>query len=1076
MASPIGTQGISTLSQLFRQRALDQDQTPLLAFPRSRNGVADFERLSGAALYRLINGAARSLVDKGFPAVDPNEEVVVGVCSPTDLDYLVTIFALIQLGYIPMQISPRLAPGAMAELLQLVQKPGHRRVLLHGSSLAPEKLHQHHQHLRQAGLELHPLLTRPEYDRDVDGVPLPLPVPDKTGHAGRHDGQGRCIILHSSGSTGLPRPIDYSHRKLLAAASYAQDATAFITLPFSHALGMMSYMQAFTKRRTAFAMSGHVPQTHETVTAALAEAKPDIVWTVPYVLKLLAERPDGIEALRRCRFVSSGGSRLPDELGDLLTEHGVHIGMQFGSTETGLLMSSAYRPRHDKAWNYLRPPPHVLPYVRLEPVEQGKYECVVLEGHKGKTMSNSDEPEPNSWRTGDLFEPHPLVPNAWKFVSRMDDRIALINGEKVLPLTFESRVRQHPLVREAVMFGIDRDVPGLLLFRAVDAPRPEALSDEQFLDLVWPAVSDANSRAESFAQVMREMVVVVPATRECPTTDKSSVKRAQVYREFAADIDAAYEAMLHGKAAQSLRLSGPELEDWILAAARAQGYAIRDADADFFSAGMDSLQATRLRGQILRNVHLGGHEDQCTAMIAFECGNARNLAARLGAIRAGNGHGAGGQVDESSSSRPCTGTVQMQALIDKYSSFSSSSPPSPANSQAAETVLEPDRKTVMLTGATGFLGSHLLAALLATKSIDKIYALIRPHHHGQNGTATASSRLAAALKTRGFGDLALDKVVCVYHDLARGDNLGIEPPHLHEALKTEVTHIIHCAWPVNFTLPLATFEPHIAGLHNLLSLCVQSRHRVRLQFCSSIAVAQSTQGPATVPSEAMPSLETSGRLGYAQSKLVGERIVAAAVKRHGVSAMVLRIGQIVPGRRRGARLWNPNEAIPLMIRAAMLEGSIASLPVLSPGRDACDWIEADTLADTMVQLAGLQDDAADPEADSCRSTGNVFYNLVNPRVFSWERDLLPALRDAGLIFDVLPWEEWLDRLANSNDDLALNPSKKLLGFWREQAQRQDALRFDTAVSEAASSALRQSLRVLDDGFMGQIVEAWRRAA
>ncbi|KAG5951347.1 putative NRPS-like protein biosynthetic cluster [Claviceps sorghi] len=1049
MGNPLEAQGIWTLSQLLYQRAIDENQTPLLAFPRSKNAATDFELVSGRTLYRFVNEAAKSLASKGLASVDPDEQVVVGVCAPTDLDYLVTIFALVQLGYIPMQISPRLAPDAMVKLLKTVQNPGQRLVLLCGSGLAAEKM----QVLRQ-DLEVYPLATRGEYHQGADTDEVHAPT-NTANHASSYDRP--CIILHSSGSTGLPKPIDYSHRKLLNAATYAPDATAFVTLPFSHSLGMMSYMQALAAGRTMFAMSGHVPQTHATVTAALAEARPDIVWTVPYVLKLLAEQPEGIEALRKCRFVSSGGSRLPDELGDLLTRHGVHVASQFGSTETGSLMSSAYRPREDKAWNYLRPPPHVVPYIRFEPVGQGQYECVVLDGHKGKTMSNSDRPLPNSWRTGDLFEPHPLLPNAWKFISRMDDRIALINGEKILTLPFESRVRAHPQVREAVMFGVDREGPGLLLFRAADAPPSDRgrLSDDEFLDLVWPAVADANSQAESFAQVMREMVVVVPETRECPMTDKNSVKRAQVYREFADEIAAAYQALEHNKV-QCLRLSESELEEWIVDAVRRQGIAIPNAAADFFSAGMDSLQATRLRAQILRNIHLGGHEDQCSAMVAFECGNAQNLAGRLHAIRTGNG-----QSEQSGKSRLATHTLDMKRLVDKYSDFSSSNAGKPIPSSG--------KQVVVLTGATGFLGSHILAALLATKRVDKIYALIRPHR-GQTRPTAASSQLAAALKDKGFADLALDKVICVHHDLARPDNLGIEPPHLYEALKGEVTHIIHCAWAVNFTISLAAFETQIAGLHNLLSLCTRSKHRVCLQFCSSIGVAQATRGPAVVPSDAMPCLESSGELGYAQSKLVGERIVESAVKNHGLSAMVLRIGQIVPGRRRGTKLWNPSEAIPLMIRAAMQkDGSVGSLPILCPGRDVCDWIEADTLADAVVQLAGL--DA--PGTDFGR---NVFYNLVNPRVFSWGRDLLPALRQMGLDFSTLPWEEWLDRLANSSDDLSLNPSKKLLDFWTRQPQREETLRFDTTASEAASSALRQTLRVLDGGFMGQIVEAWRQAS
>lgn len=77
--------------------------------------------------------------------------------------------------------------------------------------------------------------------------------------------------------------------------------------------------------------NGHVPQTHETLTKAIAAAQAEVIFTVPYVLKLLAEGQDGIEALKAARAVSSTGSRTPDDLGDMLTEMGVHLGCQLGA-------------------------------------------------------------------------------------------------------------------------------------------------------------------------------------------------------------------------------------------------------------------------------------------------------------------------------------------------------------------------------------------------------------------------------------------------------------------------------------------------------------------------------------------------------------------------------------------------------------------------------------------------------------------------------------------------------------------------------------------------------------------------
>lgn len=63
------TSKIWTLDQLLRQRAIDEDQTPLIAFPRTRQGYTDYEPITGANLNRFVDGAAKCLIEKGFQPV-----------------------------------------------------------------------------------------------------------------------------------------------------------------------------------------------------------------------------------------------------------------------------------------------------------------------------------------------------------------------------------------------------------------------------------------------------------------------------------------------------------------------------------------------------------------------------------------------------------------------------------------------------------------------------------------------------------------------------------------------------------------------------------------------------------------------------------------------------------------------------------------------------------------------------------------------------------------------------------------------------------------------------------------------
>lgn len=64
----------------------------------------------------------------------------------------------------------------------------------------------------------------------------------------------------------------------------------------------------------------------------MEKVQPDAVHVVPYALGLLAEKPRGVEALKRCKIVTAAGTRTPDELGDRLVSEGVILGVVVGTS------------------------------------------------------------------------------------------------------------------------------------------------------------------------------------------------------------------------------------------------------------------------------------------------------------------------------------------------------------------------------------------------------------------------------------------------------------------------------------------------------------------------------------------------------------------------------------------------------------------------------------------------------------------------------------------------------------------------------------------------------------------------
>lgn len=329
------------------------------------------------------------------------------------------------------------------------------------------------------------------------------------------------------------------------------------------------------------------------------------------------------------------------------------------SSETGAIMSSL-RPAGDAQWAYLRMPPHVAPHVLMDEVAPGVFECVALASLPSRGPTNCDDP-PGSFRTRDLFTRHPERGDWWKYLTRLDDRVTLVTGEKVLPLPIEGRVRQSALVAEAVVFGAGRAVPGMLVFRAEGAE----MGAEEFVDAIWEDVEDANAKAESFSRVPRELVVVMPVGTEWPRTDKGTAVRQRVYDVFAEVIDEAYARFEQmgepeEEGGELLSLDVPQLEEWLMERFRDDlGKELQSVEADIFAAGVDSLQTMRMWSLIRKTLDLGDRRDELSQNVVYEKGNVKTLARHLHPLRTGE------EMEQSDEDE----LLAMQELVEKYSVF-----------------------------------------------------------------------------------------------------------------------------------------------------------------------------------------------------------------------------------------------------------------------------------------------------------------------------------------------------------------------------------------------------------------------
>lgn len=128
-------------------------------------------------------------------------------------------------------------------------------------------------------------------------------------------------------------------------------------------------------------------------------------------------------------------------------------------------------------------------------------------------------------------------------------------------------------------------------------------------------------------------------------------------------------------------------------------------------------------------------------------------------------------------------------------------------------------KTVILTGSTGSMGSHLLTNVLANPPI-ATPPLDRQHTvHETNGlSARFSPESVTFLKT----------------DLSQ-PYFGLSQPTYKKLLKS-VTHILHNAWEFNFNHSIQSVQYlHIHAVRRFINFISQSKYGAFISFISTIS-------------------------------------------------------------------------------------------------------------------------------------------------------------------------------------------------------------------------------------------------
>lgn len=355
--------------------------------------------------------------------------------------------------------------------------------------------------------------------------------------------------------------------------------------------------------------------------------------------------------------------------------------------------------------------------------------------------------------------------------------------------------------------------------------------------------------------------------------------------------------------------------------------------------------------------------------------------------------------------------LQASSSADPLDHFVFKENASPLDRMLADSILPPDilpskslpsestPRSILLTGATGFLGGYLLRALLRGTHAS-IYVLVR------DSGADAIDRVRMNLQQYGIWDPKFESRLHVVEGDLRLPQAGLSERD-YAFLSSQIDEIYHCGANVNWVLPYEGLRDiNVLGTRELLRLACVGRLKP-FRFVSSIATCYTSSHLDTVTErdEMLPCLKGL-HLGYAQSKCVAESLVRRANER-GLPATVFRPALITGDGHTGAS--NSDDLLSAMIRGCIEMGSA---PNLNWSLDCCT---VDYVAESMVKLV-------------CSTTEAWrVIHLINHKPRQWQEFVL-WMNLYGYPIKLLPYSEWLAQLRTAASRPA-HPLYRLRSFF-----------------------------------------------
>ena len=337
------------------------------------------------------------------------------------------------------------------------------------------------------------------YDLDLRSAGRGDARPVKEAAPASHDLNATAVLIHTSGTSAAPKPIELTYGNLLwsalgsaVALGLDQQERWLCALPLSHVGGL-----SILVRSAIYGTTAVVHERFETdrVLHALREGEITLVSLVATTLARLLDA--GLEHPPELRCALTGGGPVPAALVERASAAGVPVSMTYGLTES--CSQATTTPLAAIAVGDLRAgPPLFCTRVRCEGDDHSR---VRREGDVRADGGREPDVEGEILVAGPTVAPGALAPDGWlhtgdlgtldehgrlQVTGRKADTI-VSGGENVAPSEVEAVLATHPDVLEAAVVGRPDErwgeaVTAIVVLRDQAAQRrPEAPANEAAL-------------------------------------------------------------------------------------------------------------------------------------------------------------------------------------------------------------------------------------------------------------------------------------------------------------------------------------------------------------------------------------------------------------------------------------------------------------------------------------------------------------------------------------------------------------------------------------------------------------------